>query len=72
MLYGEWSEEWGRQAAHILLRSRPGVDAVFCGSDQLARGVADAPREAGRRIPDDVALVGVDNGDVMRWAAARR
>jgi LacI family transcriptional regulator len=41
---------------------------VFCGSDQIARGVADALREAGRRVPEDVALVGFDNWDVMAEA----
>jgi LacI family transcriptional regulator len=64
-LYGEWSEEWGRQAADVLLRSVPGLDAVFCGNDQLARGVADAVREAGRQVPGDVALVGFDNWEVI-------
>ena len=63
--YGEWSEGWGRQAAHTVLRADPDVDAIFCGSDQIARGVADALREAGRRIPDDIALVGYDNWDVF-------
>ncbi|MEU4234760.1 LacI family DNA-binding transcriptional regulator [Nonomuraea sp. NPDC026600] len=60
-LFGEWSEEWGRQGADILLRTQPDVDAVFCGSDQIARGVAETLRDRGRRIPDDVALVGFDN-----------
>ena len=60
-----WSEEWGRQATHILLRSDPDVDAIFCGSDQIARGVADVLRELGHRVPAQVALVGYDNWDVM-------
>jgi LacI family transcriptional regulator len=64
-LYGEWSEVWGRQAAGILLATGAEVDAVFCGSDQIARGLAEALREAGKRIPHDVALVGFDNWDVM-------
>lgn len=68
VLYGEWSEQWGRQAAHMLLELAPGLDAVFCGSDQIARGVADTVREAGRRIPDDVALVGFDNWEVIASA----
>ncbi|GIJ66947.1 LacI family transcriptional regulator [Virgisporangium ochraceum] len=59
--YGGWSEVWGRFAAAALTRSHPEVDAVFCGSDVIARGVADGLRESGRRLPDDVALVGVDN-----------
>ncbi|HEY4465227.1 MAG TPA: LacI family DNA-binding transcriptional regulator [Streptosporangiaceae bacterium] len=64
-LYGEWTEEWGRQATDVLLRSVPGLDAIFCGNDQIARGVADAAREAGRRVPEDVALVGFDNWEVI-------
>lgn len=67
-LYGEWTEEWGRQAAAMLLRSVPGLDAVFCGNDQIARGVAETVREAGRRVPEDVALVGFDNWEVMATA----
>jgi LacI family transcriptional regulator len=66
-MFGEWSEAWGRQAAKILL-GRDDVDAIFCGSDQIARGVADALRAAGRRVPDDVALVGFDNWNVMTLA----
>ncbi len=68
--YGPWSEEWGREATRLVLDAAPDVDAVFCGSDQIARGVADALRELGRRVPGDVALVGFDNWDV--FAAASR
>jgi LacI family transcriptional regulator len=63
-MFGEWREAWGRQATKILLGTED-VDAIFCGSDQIARGVADALRATGRRVPDDVALVGFDNWDVM-------
>ena len=68
-LYGEWSEAWGRQAARILLRRDPELDAVFCASDQIARGLADGLREAGRRVPAEVAVIGFDNWDVMTAAA---
>ncbi|MBT8228462.1 MAG: LacI family DNA-binding transcriptional regulator [Dactylosporangium sp.] len=64
-MFGEWSEAWGRQAIGILLASGSAFDGVFCGSDQIARGVADALRSAGRRVPEDVALIGFDNWDVM-------
>lgn len=66
--YGAWSEQWGRQAARIVVRGSPDCDAIFCGSDQIARGVADALREAGRVVPDEVALVGFDNWEVMATA----
>jgi LacI family transcriptional regulator len=65
VLYGEWSERWGREGAEILLRSSPGVEAIFCGSDQIARGVADTLRLRGRRVPQDVALIGFDNWEPM-------
>src|SRR3984957_2199861 len=59
VMHGHWGESWGREAAGRLLPGRP--DAIFCGSDQIARGAADTLRALGRRIPDDVALVGCGN-----------
>ena len=66
---GEWSEQWGREAVGLLVRSGEPFDAVFCGSDQIARGVLDALREVGRRVPEDVGVVGVDNWEVMAQSA---
>ena len=68
-LHGEWSEAWGRQAAGILLAQGAEVDAVIGGNDQIARGVGDALREAGRPVPAEVALTGFDNWDVMALAS---
>ena len=64
-LYGDWTQGWARRAARILLSAHPETDAIFCGSDQLAIGVADALHQMGRRIPDDIALVGYDNWEVF-------
>ena len=61
VLYGEWSEGWGREAVRVVLGSTPDVDALFCGSDQIARGVCDTLRVTGHRVPDDIAVVGFDN-----------
>lgn len=63
--YGEWSERWGRQAVTALLRRGAEVDAVVGGSDQVARGVCDGLRETGVAVPEDVAVVGFDDWDVM-------
>jgi LacI family transcriptional regulator len=68
-LHGEWSEAWGRQAVGLLLARGLEVDALVGGSDQIARGAADALREAGRRVPQDVALTGFDNWDVIAPAS---
>ncbi|ONK15820.1 LacI family DNA-binding transcriptional regulator [Streptomyces sp. MP131-18] len=68
VLYGEWNEPWGRQAVQHVLHADPRCDAVFCGSDQIARGAADSLREVGRTVPGDIALAGFDNWDVMATA----
>jgi len=65
---GVWSESWGRAAVAELFNSRRPPDAIFCGNDQIARGVADALRERGVRAPDDVALVGFDNWEIIAGA----
>lgn len=64
-LFGAWSQRWGRQAAEIVLRGDPHVDGVVCGSDQIAAGFAEAARECGRRVPDEVSVVGYDNWEVL-------
>jgi LacI family transcriptional regulator len=67
-LPGVWSEAWGREAvAGLLGPQRP--DAIFCGNDQIARGVSDTLREMGLAVPTDVAIVGFDNWDVMALGA---
>ncbi|OPG14758.1 LacI family DNA-binding transcriptional regulator [Microbispora sp. GKU 823] len=65
VLYGVWSQRWGRQAAEVILRADPEVDAVVCGSDQIAAGLVEAARERGRRVPEDLAVVGYDNWEVL-------
>jgi LacI family transcriptional regulator len=69
-LMGSWSEAWGRRAVQDLFSTgRTAPDALFCGNDQIARGAVDALRELGRSVPEDVAVVGFDNWDVMTEAA---
>ena len=63
--FGDWTQRWGRHATRTLLAAHPDIDAIFCGSDQIAAGVADALHHLGRRIPDDIALVGYDNWEVF-------
>jgi LacI family transcriptional regulator len=59
--YGRWSQRDGRLTAERLLSAHPDVDAIVCGSDQIASGVVDAVVASGRRIPEDVAVTGYDN-----------
>ncbi|MFF7307773.1 substrate-binding domain-containing protein [Streptomyces sp. NPDC008137] len=63
---GDFTEEGGHRAMAALLERRPTLDAVFAASDVTAAGARQALREAGRRIPDDVALVGYDDSAIAR------
>lgn len=74
-LLGSWSEAWGHEAVAQLFdgqglhggkRERP--DAVFCGNDQIARGVIDALRERGLAVPGDVGVIGFDNWEIVAEA----
>lgn len=68
-VWGEWSEAWGRQAAGILAHSGSAFDGIFCASDQIARGVVEQLQALGRRVPEDVSVVGFDNWDVIALAS---
>ncbi|MEV6394878.1 LacI family DNA-binding transcriptional regulator [Streptomyces sp. NPDC051907] len=63
---GDFTEEGGVRAMRELLERRPDLDAVFAGSDVMAAGARQVLREAGRRIPQDVSLVGFDDSAVAR------
>jgi LacI family transcriptional regulator len=65
-LLGSWSEAWGHAAVDRLFEtggSEP--DAIVCGNDQIARGVVDRLRERGVRVPEDVAVIGFDNWEIL-------
>jgi LacI family transcriptional regulator len=65
VLHGAWTEGWGYDAVGQLLEQEASIDAIFCGSDIIARGVLDGLRERDRAIPDDVAVVGFDNWEII-------
>lgn len=63
---GDFTEEGGRRAMAELLTRCPDLEAVFAGSDVMAAGARQVLREAGHRIPEDVALVGYDDSAIAR------
>lgn len=65
--HGDFSEASGAAAMQALLAARPDLDAVFTASDPMAFGAMRVIKDAGRRIPDDVAVVGFDGSPTARY-----
>ncbi len=59
--YGDFSQASAVHAMDRLLDQRPLLDAVFVASDAMAAGALRALARAGRRVPDDVAVIGFDD-----------
>jgi DNA-binding LacI/PurR family transcriptional regulator len=62
----DFSHDGGRAAMERLLARVPSLDAVFVASDLMALGAMAALRDAGRTIPDDVAVIGFDDSPLAR------
>jgi DNA-binding LacI/PurR family transcriptional regulator len=59
--HGDFSTAGGTQAAEHLLAEHPDVDAIFCASDVMAAATLGVLTARGRRVPEDVALMGFDD-----------
>ncbi|MBE1468377.1 LacI family DNA-binding transcriptional regulator [Kibdelosporangium phytohabitans] len=58
---GDFTRQSGAAAMRRLITAHPEVDGVFIASDLMAEGALPVLREHGRRVPDDVAVVGFDD-----------
>jgi LacI family transcriptional regulator len=58
---GDWSTKSGEHGLYQLLAQAPDIDAIFASNDQMALGVLYGAHHLGRRVPQDLALAGVDS-----------
>ncbi|WP_448061715.1 LacI family DNA-binding transcriptional regulator [Cellulomonas hominis] len=63
-----YSRADGYHAAEVLLALPDRPDAIFCYSDLLAMGAMRAVFDAGLRVPEDVAIIGIDDIEEGRYS----
>lgn len=68
MYYGDWEADSGYQAGLALAHEKD-CTAIFAGNDQMAYGAMLGLRTAGKRVPEDVSIIGVD--DSLRGVVPR-
>jgi LacI family transcriptional regulator len=66
-LPGDFTETSGHEAGQKILAQNPRPTAVFAANDSMALGALSAFREAGLRVPEDIALVGFDDIPIARF-----
>lgn len=65
---GDWSARSGYQAGRKILHD-PSITAVFCANDEIAFGLMRALYDAGKRVPDDISVVGFDGIELSEFSA---
>jgi DNA-binding LacI/PurR family transcriptional regulator len=66
--HGNYTYASGLAATERLLRQAPDLDAIFVASDLMATGALAALQQAGRRVPEDVAVAGYDDAPIATSA----
>lgn len=61
---GNFTLESGEAALAKLVDEHPGIDGIFASNDLMAIGAMHELRDRGRRVPDDVAVVGFDDNSI--------
>ncbi|GGM80806.1 LacI family transcriptional regulator [Thermopolyspora flexuosa] len=64
--YGDFTHASGVHATRWLLQRMPNLDAIFAASDTMAAAAINVLRETGRKVPDDVAVIGFDDVPLAR------
>ena len=65
--YGDYSYESGLHTMRRLLKATPDLDAVFVNSDLMAIAAIQALQEAGKSVPEQVAVVGYDDLSIAAY-----
>ena len=68
---GGFRVENGLASMERLLERDPGIDGVICATDRIAVGAMEVLRQAGRRLPEDVSVTGMDDSWAGNYVSPR-
>lgn len=68
---GDFTVKGGYQGMKELFQRHPDIDGVFASNDLMAIGALKAAYEWGRKVPDDLAIVGFDGIDMTELTVPR-
>lgn len=64
---GDFRKQKARQVTLEVLERHPEIDGFFCASDYMALGCMEAIQTMGKRIPEDIGVIGFDNIPITRY-----
>jgi len=64
----DWTRLDGERATDAVLERSPDIDGLLCANDLLALGALKSLRRHGRRVPEDVSVIGIDDIDEAEYA----
>ncbi|MCB8944763.1 MAG: LacI family DNA-binding transcriptional regulator [Ardenticatenaceae bacterium] len=67
VIYGDYSHASSIAVMRRLLQQSPNLDAVFANSDLMAIGAIQVIKESGKRVPEDIAVVGYDDVSIAMY-----
>jgi len=67
VVYSEYCSSCGGNSMEQLLESAPDLDAVFVNSDLMAIAAIEVIRQRGKRVPEDIAVVGYDDLSIASY-----
>ena len=67
----KFNSESGYEMARQLMENHPETDSLFCATDTIAVGAIEYLRETGKKIPDDIQIIGFGDSKIARVLTPR-
>lgn len=71
IVYADFLEDIAYEKTFDLINHNPEITAIFCESDMMAVGVIRALNELGKKVPEDISIVGFDNVPIANYMTPR-